>query len=78
METGYQVPPVIDRNYFWAIYFPTPNGVLFEIARNEPSFDVDEDTAHFGESLKLQPGTRTCPKSSSTSLNRLKTDTLDA
>ncbi|TPW27089.1 ring-cleaving dioxygenase [Martelella alba] len=55
MDTGYQVTPVIDRNYFWAIYFRTPGGVLFEIATNEPGFDHDEDTAHLGEALKL-PG----------------------
>ena len=24
MDTGYQVTPVIDRDYFWAIYFRTP------------------------------------------------------
>ena len=53
MDTGYQVTPVIDRDYFWAIYFRTPGGVLFEIATNEPGFDVDEDTAHLGEALKL-------------------------
>ena len=53
MDTGYQVTPVIDRDYFWAIYFRTPGGVLFEIATNEPGFDRDEDTAHLGESLKL-------------------------
>lgn len=53
MQTGYQVTPVIDRDYFWAIYFRTPGGVLFEIATNEPGFDRDEDTAHLGEALKL-------------------------
>lgn len=53
MDTGYQVTPVIDRDYFWAIYFRTPGGVLFEIATNEPGFDRDEDTAHLGEALKL-------------------------
>mgnify|MGYP000402742870 FL=1 len=53
IDTGYQVTPVIDRDYFWAIYFRTPGGVLFEVATNEPGFDVDEDTAHLGESLKL-------------------------
>ena len=53
METGYQVTPVIDRDYFWAIYFRTPGGVLFEVATNEPGFDRDEDTAHLGEALKL-------------------------
>ncbi|MBX3532217.1 MAG: VOC family protein [Rhizobiaceae bacterium] len=53
MDTGYQVTPVIDRDYFWAIYFRTPGGVLFEVATNEPGFDRDEDRAHLGEALKL-------------------------
>src|SRR5690606_26190760 len=53
LETGYQVTPVIGRDYFWAIYFRTPGGVLFEIATNEPGFDRDEDTRHLGEALKL-------------------------
>ncbi|GLS30592.1 glyoxalase family protein [Mesorhizobium albiziae] len=53
MDTGYQVTPVIDRDYFWAIYFRTPGGVLFEVSTNEPGFDRDEDTAHLGEALKL-------------------------
>ena len=53
LETGYQVTPVIDRDYFWAIYFRTPGGVLFEVATNEPGFDRDEDTGHLGEALKL-------------------------
>ena len=53
LDTGYQVTPVIDRDYFWAIYFRTPGGVLFEVATNEPGFDRDEDRAHLGEALKL-------------------------
>lgn len=53
LDTGYQVTPVIDRDYFWAIYFRTPGGVLFEVATNEPGFDRDEDTAHLGEALRL-------------------------
>ena len=53
MDTGYQVTPVIDRDYFWAIYFRTPGGVLFEVATNEPGFDRDEDTANLGQALKL-------------------------
>jgi glyoxalase family protein len=53
MDTGYQVTPVIDRDYFYAIYFRTPGGVLFEVSTNEPGFDRDEDTAHLGEALKL-------------------------
>jgi glyoxalase family protein len=53
VDTGYMVTPVIDRDYFWAIYFRTPGGVLFEVATNEPGFNRDEDTAHLGEALKL-------------------------
>jgi glyoxalase family protein len=53
IDTGYHVTPVIDRDYFWAVYFRTPGGVLFEVATNEPGFDRDEDTAHLGEALKL-------------------------
>jgi glyoxalase family protein len=53
LDTGYQVTPVIDRDYFYAIYFRTPGGVLFEVATNEPGFDRDEDTAHLGEALML-------------------------
>jgi glyoxalase family protein len=52
-DTGYQLTPVIDRDYFWSVYFRTPGGVLFEIATSEPGFDRDEDTAHLGEALKL-------------------------
>ncbi|MEN9061677.1 VOC family protein [Ponticoccus litoralis] len=53
IDTGYDVTPVIDRDYFWAIYFRSPGGVLFEVATNEPGFDRDEDAAHLGEALKL-------------------------
>ena len=52
-DTGYQVTPVIDRDYFWAIYFRSPGGVLFEVATDEPGFDRDEDPAHLGETLRL-------------------------
>ena len=52
-DAGASVTPVIDRNYFWSIYFRTPGGVLFEVATNEPGFDHDEDTAHLGMALKL-------------------------
>jgi len=53
MDTGYHLTPVIDRDYFYSVYFRTPGGVLFEIATNEPGFNRDEDTAHLGEALKL-------------------------
>lgn len=53
LDAGQQVTPVIDRDYFYAIYFRTRGGVLFEIATDEPGFDRDEDHAHLGEALKL-------------------------
>ncbi len=53
LDTGHRVTPVIDRDYFWAIYFRTPGGVLFEVATDEPGFDRDEDAAHLGEALRL-------------------------
>ena len=52
---GMDVTPVIDRQYFDAIYFRTPGGVLFEIATDPPGFAVDEDEASLGQALKL-PG----------------------
>ena len=53
MDAGHRVTPVIDRDYFRAIYFRAPGGVLFEVATNDPGFDRDEDSAHLGEALKL-------------------------
>lgn len=53
LEAGAHVTPVNDRDYFWAIYFRTPLGVLFKIATNEPGFDRDEEVPHLGEALKL-------------------------
>lgn len=52
-EAGYGVTPVIDRDYFNAIYFRQPQGILFEIATTSPGFAVDEDPAHLGEALRL-------------------------
>lgn len=50
---GMHVTPVIDRQYFNAIYFREPGGVLFEIASNPPGFAVDEPVAELGQNLKL-------------------------
>jgi glyoxalase family protein len=52
---GQHVTPVIDRDYFNAIYFRQPQGILFEIATTSPGFAVDEDPARLGEALRL-PG----------------------
>jgi len=50
---GMHVTPVIDRDYFFSIYFRQPQGVLFEIATSSPGFAVDEDPEHLGEELRL-------------------------
>ena len=52
-QAGMRVTPVIDRDYFNAIYFRQPQGVLFEIATTSPGFAVDEDPEHLGEELRL-------------------------
>ncbi|MCB1507689.1 MAG: ring-cleaving dioxygenase [Hyphomicrobiaceae bacterium] len=50
---GFAVTPVIDRDYFNAIYFRSPGGVLFEVATEEPGFAIDEDPEALGTALKL-------------------------
>jgi catechol 2,3-dioxygenase-like lactoylglutathione lyase family enzyme len=52
---GHPTTPVIDRQYFNAIYFREPGGVLFEIATDPPGFAVDEPVATLGHALKLPP-----------------------
>ena len=52
-EQGFQVTQQIDRDYFWAIYFRTPGGILFEVATAEPGFDRDEPQETLGQALKL-------------------------
>jgi glyoxalase family protein len=52
-QGGMQVTPVIDRDYFNAIYFQQPQGILFEIATTSPGFAVDEEPEHLGEGLRL-------------------------
>ncbi len=52
-SAGMQVTPVIDRDYFNAIYFRQPQGILFEIATTSPGFAVDEDAERLGEELRL-------------------------
>jgi glyoxalase family protein len=52
---GAHVTPIIDRQYFFSIYFREPSGVLFEIATLGPGFATDEDPAHLGEALRLPP-----------------------
>ena len=53
VEAGQQVTPPIDRDYFWAIYFRSPGGVLFEVATDEPGFARDETVAELGTALRI-------------------------
>ena len=50
---GHRTTDVIDRQYFNAIYFREPGGVLFEIATDQPGFAVDEPAATMGSKLML-------------------------
>jgi glyoxalase family protein len=45
----------VDRYYFKSLYFREPNGILFELATDEPGFAVDEPMENLGERLALPP-----------------------
>jgi glyoxalase family protein len=53
VDRGHDVTPVIDRQYFRSIYFREPGGVLFEVATDEPGFEIDEAAAELGLHLRL-------------------------
>jgi glyoxalase family protein len=52
-NAGLNITEKIDRNYFYSLYFREPEGILFEIASDNPGFAVDESKEHLGEALKL-------------------------
>lgn len=54
-ENGHHPTPVIDRQYFNAIYFREPGGILFEIATDPPGFARDEPAETMGAKLMLPP-----------------------
>jgi glyoxalase family protein len=45
-----------NRDYFRAVYFREPGGLLFEIATDDPGFAVDEPADSLGQALKLPRG----------------------
>jgi glyoxalase family protein len=55
VKAGHRVTSVKDRQYFRSIYFREPNGVLFEVATDDPGFLFDEPEAELGTNLKLPP-----------------------
>lgn len=52
-RSGFHPTPIIDRQYFNAIYFREEGGILFEIATDPPGFARDEEPEHLGEKLML-------------------------
>jgi glyoxalase family protein len=52
---GLNITEKIDRNYFYSLYFREPNGVLFEIASDNPGFATDEAVGELGTHLMLPP-----------------------
>jgi glyoxalase family protein len=54
-ELGLRPTPVQDRKYFRSVYFRMPDGMLIEIATDEPGFLVDEPAATLGQGLALPP-----------------------
>jgi glyoxalase family protein len=54
-SVGLPISGFIDRYYFKSIYFRISNGILFEIATDEPGFAVDEPLESLGERLALPP-----------------------
>lgn len=55
ISRGVNVTQIMDRQYFKSIYFREPGGVLFEIATDDPGFDIDEPLLELGRKLKLPP-----------------------
>lgn len=54
-EAGYPNSGKIDRFYFRSLYLREPNGILIEIATDEPGFSADEPAETMGEKLALPP-----------------------
>ncbi len=55
LSMGLRPTPQIDRQYFHSVYTREPGGILFEIATDNPGFDVDEPAETLGQSLMLPP-----------------------
>ena len=55
-EAGMNVTPVIDRDYFHAIYFRQPQGILFELATTSPGFAVARGAVSPGGATQARRG----------------------
>jgi glyoxalase family protein len=54
-SSGLRSSGEVERYYFRSLYFREPNGILFEIATDDPGFTVDEPMEQLGEGLSLPP-----------------------
>ena len=54
-QLGMRSSGPVNRFYFQSLYFREPNGILFEIATDEPGFTADEPLDKLGERLALPP-----------------------
>jgi glyoxalase family protein len=54
-ESGRPNSGPVDRHWFRSLYFREPNGILIEIATDEPGFATDEPLDRLGETLSLPP-----------------------
>ncbi|WP_391117935.1 ring-cleaving dioxygenase [Psychrobacillus sp. L3] len=52
---GFATSGLVDRYYFKSIFFREPNGILFELATDEPGFSSDEPMETLGKTLALPP-----------------------
>jgi glyoxalase family protein len=54
-ESGRPHSGPVDRHWFRSLYFREPNGILIEIATDEPGFATDEPLDKLGETFSLPP-----------------------
>lgn len=54
-EAGTPNSGPVDRFWFRSLYFREPNGILFELATDEPGFATDEPLESLGQTLSLPP-----------------------
>jgi glyoxalase family protein len=55
LALGLNATDQVPRHYFRSVYFREPNGILFEIATDDPGFTVDEPKEKLGKDLLLPP-----------------------
>lgn len=54
-EAGVSNSGPVNRFWFQSLYFREPNGILIEIATDEPGFTADEPLESLGQTLSLPP-----------------------